>query len=788
MKPTSRRAAFPIAVMAALLTLGSAAHAEPTKCARTINKEYARYARTLSNELEKCKRSVFTRGEPSTLAACPDAAASDKIARAAQKLGAKIASKCGGGNKICSDTDQGNDADDPLLAINWDIGTCMNFEAGSNGNCDNTIRHCGDVATCLQCIADAAVEQEVDSLIYDRFDPTNFFLSSGNVTRVQRRCSQTVAQEAVKFIQKKHKLLQKCWDKKLSGKSGFADGDPCPDTDPNIGHTGDNKTVEKIKRLEARLVDKVCKKCGGGGDRNQDGICDEVGVPLTGQDVPLFLDDIVTLPFRCPPVTIPASAVHPGGRDCGAIGSPPPNVTTIREYVDCVACVTEFKADCMSRAGVGDGNPGLGIAYPSADCNVCVADVEGQACPTTVEVTADGKNTDLDTGWSGLSHDFDIPTNGRLTLSVSNCDGATRPSCGECDLSGPIANAGGLEFNNHRCQGDNSITCNNDGDCGANAPCVFYFGVSLPLSSGGVPVCITNEVQGAITGTANIETADSAATINLISRVYLGVTDDHPCPNCVNGLCTGSGTPCTVNGESALFGPLSFDCPPSGIIGTLPITLKPTTGTQSITLSAANPTCTAGGWTTFKCFCDTCDVAGNVPCMTNADCVLAGGTTCGGKRCLPPSTNLGMPCTAASQCAGGPCGTRGQPTAANQCADQICTPNPGDTDSSDEGICNAGPFDQQCSIDRFLSCLASSDCPVGQTCTSATRECYTDNGMIAGSVSVQGAPSQACGNISKPTLGTLFCIPPTESGSVNAVAGSPGLGRLTLPTITVFNP
>ena len=36
-------------------------------------------------------------------------------------------------------------------------------------------------------------------------------------------------------------------------------------------------------------------------------------------------------------------------------------------------------------------------------------------------------------------------------------------------------------------------------------------------------------------------------------------------------------------------------------------------------------------------------------------------------------------------------------------------------------------------------------------------------------------------DVSNPTLASLFCIGPTTSGSVNAAAGLPGLGRLQLP-------
>jgi hypothetical protein len=789
------------------LVIPAVANADADQCTRAINKEHGKYVKTLSKELEKCKRSVLTKGQPATLGECPDAKAGEKIARAASKMRSKVEGRCGGANKTCSDEDLGADADDSLASINWDIGRCMDFESGSNGSCINPIRDCGDVVDCLQCIADAAVDQGICSLLYDRFNPINFVLSSGNVTRVERRCQKTISQETLKFLQKKHRLLEKCWDKKLNGKSGFDDGDPCPDTDPTLGTSGDNKTVEKIKKLELKKIDKICRRCGGGRDGDGDGLCDEVGAIVSG-GVAVNLDDIVTLPFTCPTVRVAPDAVHPGGWDCGAIG----DVTTLQEYVDCIDCVTEFKVDCMASAGVGDGNPGLGIAYPGADdeCNSCAADVTGEPCPAVVQLDTDGPATNLDSGWTGISHDFDLPSGGRLTLAVSGCDGTERPTCGECALSGPLPNVGGTEFSNQRCAGNGSwVECSIDQDCvdaGVAGPCVFYFGPPLPQSAGGVPICITNQLTAGVTGTVDVESGGAATVVKLTARAHTGITLGVPCPQCVGSVCTNgprAGQACTVNGQSSLFGNLSLDCPPSqaGVIGTLPITLESTTGLQTRTLSAANPNCTASGFSTSRCFCSTCNDSSNTPCTVDADCVLTGATTCGGPRCLG-GTTPGIPCGAPSDClGGGQCGVPGQPTAPNQCQSATCTPNGADPDSVDEGVCATGPFDLLCSIDTFRSCLTNAQCrppseggscttcsPGNQTCDARTRECFNDNGVIGGSVSAAGSEDPACSDTARPTLAALFCIPPTAESAPNAVGGLPGLGRLTLPAVVSFDP
>jgi hypothetical protein len=224
-----------------------------------------------------------------------------------------------------------------------------------------------------------------------------------------------------------------------------------------------------------------------------------------------------------------------------------------------------------------------------------------------------------------------------------------------------------------------------------------------------------------------------------------------------------------------------------------------TTGTQTLTLSAASPDCTAAGFSTSKCHCSTCNDDSNTPCTSDAECVLIGATDCGGQRCLGGS-NPGDPCGAPSDCLdGGQCGVPGQPTAPNACTSSTCTPNPSDTQSVDEGICATGPFDLLCSTETFRGCLTSAncnpppdgsclDCVPGQTCEARTRECFTDDGMIGGDISALGSPDIPCTDTSRPSLGALFCVAPTSESAPNTVAGLPGPGRLSLPVNLTFDP
>ena len=485
----------------------------------------------------------------------------------------------------------------------------------------------------------------------------------------------------------------------------------------------------------------------------------------------------------------------------------------------------------------------------------------------------DATDTDLDVGWTGQSHDSHTGSMGRLTLNVSGCSNPTSSTCGVCTTSGPIANAGGTAFNNRRCVSDTSIQCTADVDCGIFGPCRFFFGGPLALSAGGVSVCVTNEITQPVTGTVDLEGGTTQAFVQLLSRVHTGPTADKPCPNCTGGFCDSgphATNACTINSQNPLFGDLSFDCPPDpgANVGSLPVPLNYTTGTQTWSLSAANPSCTAPGYTSLKCFCDTCDNENAEPCSGTGQCPMScrGGTNngvictdpsecpggicaggqCGGRRCQG-GANVGTPCTTGSQCPGGGCGIPGKATATNECSDALCTPNtPPDTDSSNEGTCAGGPFEQFCSpwasfkqcvgdgectpFNRCvggsnagaLGCTVDSQCPGGvceiQSCSFGKfRECFTDNGVIGthcfggtnasepcttlvdcpdqtagtfcggGSVKATGAPYPVCGGTGVGAVATLFCIGPTSSGSINSVSGLPGLGRVTLPVAVNFN-
>jgi hypothetical protein len=394
-------------------------------------------------------------------------------------------------------------------------------------------------------------------------------------------------------------------------------------------------------------------------------------------------------------------------------------------------------------------------ATPSVTEPTATATPVGEACPVAAEVVGiAGDAKVLDTGWTGLAHRQSVIPDGKLTFTMG-CDSAVRP-CGVCNVGGPIqnANAGNGDIDAHRCSNDTSIKCNDDGGCTAPGTCVFYFGAPLPLSAGGVSTCVTNQINGNVSGTANVETGAFASSINLTARVFGGIENAVPCPVCVGdgpvndgiagGTCSGgpnNGLPCDGNGRSPLpsFGTTSLDCPPppGALYTALAIGLNGSSGTETNNeAQCQNPTACPGG-----------------------DCVRA--------KCFCPAN--------------------GETTKPNACLDDREIPGDGtlcEADSATKGHCQDGPFDSFCQIENFRGCSNNQECPApGDSCVAGPRACYLDNGLVGGSVIAIGMADPPTNGQANPTLAALFCVGKTNP-AVNAAAGLPGLGRIELPLST----
>ncbi len=739
-----------------------------TKCRAAIGKNAASFAQAKLKLLQKCNEGLVKKGLP--LGTCPDEKTQAKIDKAKTKTDGAIVKSCAGKDKTCG---TGDDAAPGFP------GTCPNLE---NGTCDGAVANCNDIGPCLNdCIGENAIDQAI-SLYYASLVPSD---PKDKAQKPLNKCQIAIGKSAATLLKAESKAIQKCWDTVNKGKVPG----PCPP------YGADAKTDAAIAKAKQKYDDATCKACSTGKP------CDITASAFTRTQI--------GFPPDCPPVVRPGL----GGGTCD-FGR---TLVSMEDVRDCAECVTEFKVDCLSAAAAS-GFPNA-PAYP-AECNVTLPPTPtpttsptpsvsptptttatetstpgptetatetptstaatdtptptatstpgADTCPTLITFTGTSTNGVLDTGWTGNGHDATVISDGTVTVSVSGCDNPS-PPCDVCTYSGPVENASG-QIHSQRCQGDSSKLCTGDGDCGADAPCKFFFGSYLPLAAGGVSTCVENVFAGGITGTANVDTAGvgagtSAGTASITSIVFSGPTLSNPCPRCLGdgpandgtkgGTCDSglhSGDACDASGSSpnAAFGTTSLDCPPltGGKIAALPIDLTNTTGTKTRTTTAANPLCRAPGWGALHCQCDTCDTAAAEPCSSDADCPAT--HTCGGKRCAS-GTNVGTPCAVNSECPSSACTTPGAATAANQCdagpGSGDCVADAG-TPSPNDRICSSGPFEQFCGpVETFRGCASDGDCGfAGDTCSVGRfRDCF-DNGELAETVSATGQADPPSGH------------------------------------------
>lgn len=321
-----------VAVVSAVVILAPAPPAQADavsalRCERTINKEFAKFIKTKSRILQKCKESAVKKGVPTSPVLCPLEDQDDKINAAAAKMSAKIAASCGGGNKVCNAADLDEDADEPLADIGWDIGTCPDMR---DEGCNNPITDCSGIGACLECIGHEAVNQATE-LYYDLLTEAEFVTGSD-----VNDCQVMIGKATVKYLQTKANLLQRCWDSVLRGKDGFTVPPGCPATDA--------KVLAKLARAEHRKIDKICAACGAGGDADEDNLCDAPGSAFSPAAIGFEPD--------CVSATVPSTLTSCAGA-----------VTSLGDLITCVDCLTDFEVECTTDLAV----PAV-AAYP-AECS-----------------------------------------------------------------------------------------------------------------------------------------------------------------------------------------------------------------------------------------------------------------------------------------------------------------------------------------------------------------------------------------------------------------------------------
>jgi len=147
----SRAAAAVVGGLVLLLADPTVAHADPTRCKAAIVRSSTKFVQSKATALVNCEKQVVLGKLPASTDCRSEATAAMKIANAAARLQAIIAKACGGTDGVCGTAD----GDDSPASVGWG-GVCPNFE---NGSCTNAINNCNDIADCLLCIDEAAVDQ-----------------------------------------------------------------------------------------------------------------------------------------------------------------------------------------------------------------------------------------------------------------------------------------------------------------------------------------------------------------------------------------------------------------------------------------------------------------------------------------------------------------------------------------------------------------------------------------------------------------------------------------------------
>ena len=258
-------------------------------------------------------------------------------------------------------------------------------------------------------------------------------------------------------------------------------------------------------------------------------------------------------------------------------------------------------------------------------------------------------------------------------------------------------------------------------------------GAPLGISTGGVPMCVLTELRSPLIGTFDCDTGCMDADVHLLARVFLVPFTDSPCPPCIGdpvpndgapgGTCAAgpfAGLSCDAQGfnprfESAGsdFGTTSRDCPPDGS-SVGELELDIDPVATGTTSRTANVDCVSPAFPSGSCFC---------PGQLQPN------------SCIP---------------------------------DGVCPAS---------GVCEEGPIDGVCSLQRFRFCRPDSgteDCddifPGAGTCVAEPRPCFGTTIERTGS----------CG-LDDGTLAGIFCAPATRAAAINTVLGLPGPAAFGLP-------
>ena len=790
-----------VALMAMALASPGRALADPTTCSTGIARAAAKHLQGLTKAMQKCE-DAKARFRLRANTVCATDPLFDPIRTALlTKLFVSINIACGGPNESCGDGD-----DEPLGPTGW--GTVSQCPDVNGAGCTNAIATCTDVSQCLECIDRAAVAQALD-VPYGALDETEFGTNSA-----VNRCQRAIGKATARYLGKRAKAMEKCWEARLAGQHANA----CPSP-------GDGKAATQIANAATKKHAAICRACGGA-DRQCNGSGD-----TTPSDVGFT--------SSCPAV----KPLFPPSSCSGAI-------VDAASIVDCVDCVADFDADCAGAASV----PSIVGALPAA-CNpssstttttagpasttsssttpVTTSSTSSSSAPvTTSSSTSSSTSSPGSTSSTSSSTSTAAPTTSTSSSTTSTTaagvttttvlfDFLSTSATGVCgntfrDLAGTIALknllCGGLSIgggisqvpdnstpsgatNRFTLSGCTGTSCSIGPTASGSTPtgvdCSAVgcrFGTPLPISNAGLSVCVTNTFSPvAPSGTLDTSTGDATWNFQLNSATILTGIPGQPCPICATAAtpaaslppqtaCNGTpGAPCTgkCNGgpndgltcTSRNPNGLATDCPaPSAAAGS-----------QRCYGGANNELiCSTGG----NCAGATCaQFIGNIaislnPLTTgNATLSNASGLFCPGMTATQHGAFNSAICQTGAN--------SGKPCTNNTTSSAPDVPNCG------VGVnCRPGNLNNYCTAgtNNGKGCVTAADCGTGGVCgrAGAQVQLIRETGApVVGGLAV-GVPKAI-------KLGASFCVGATTNPTVNSNANLPGPGATSVVgTITLL--
>lgn len=281
------------------------------KCRGAIAEAAARLVQAEASARSMCAERIVRGKLPQNTVCRTETKTTKAIGKAKTKLVRAIGKACGGKDGTCG---VGSD-DVPLVEVGWQEKSCP---ATSGAACANAISDCSDIASCVMCASESAVDQAMD-ISYGTLVPTDLKKKS---ERALNKCQATIGRATTKFLLSRSAALAKCL---LAVNGGKAVG-LCPEAD--------NKATIAIAKAQSKQASAICKACGG------------ANKACGGADD--FLPGAIGFPQECLDIR------PPGAPSCSG------TIVVLGDVVSCLQCATRFHLDCATFATV----PGL-VAYPT---------------------------------------------------------------------------------------------------------------------------------------------------------------------------------------------------------------------------------------------------------------------------------------------------------------------------------------------------------------------------------------------------------------------------------------